>query len=97
MAAGRALYTLPISERPKKTWSQVVNAAGYAILFNVGCLMIHSFQIVFLLPLLLLPFTWSRNLYEEGVRYTKGCFATLMSESWTCCRSSHTSMFLQFS
>lgn len=40
--------------------------------------MLHGFQIVFLLPLLLFPFTWSRDLYEEGVRYTKGSFATLM-------------------
>jgi len=40
--------------------------------------MINGFQVVFLVPLLLLPFTWSRDLYEEGVRYTKGSFATLL-------------------
>lgn len=81
MTAGPALHTLPISERPPKTWPQTVNAVLFAILFNLGCFITHIFQIVFLLPLLLLPFAWSRDMYEEGVRYTKGCFATLMSTS----------------
>ena len=52
-------------------------------MFDFGCLTVHGFQVVFLLPLLLLPFGWSRYLYEEGVRYTKGGFTTLMSESTT--------------
>lgn len=42
--------------------------------------MTHAFQIVFLLPLLLLPFACSRGLYEKGVRYTKGCFVSLLRE-----------------
>src|ERR1700691_68017 len=83
MTSGPALYTLPISDRPPRTWSQTVNAILYGVLFNVGCVMINGFQVVFLVPLLLLPFTWSRDLYEEGVRYTKGSFATLLSGSQT--------------
>lgn len=44
--------------------------------------MIHGFQLFILLPLKLFsssPRAW--KLYDEGVRYTKGAFATLMSES----------------
>ena len=80
MKASRPPHTLPISERPPRTWSQTANAILFAILFNFGCLMVHGFQIMFLLPLLLLPSAWSRDLYEEGIRYTKGSFATLISE-----------------
>lgn len=43
------------------------------------------------MPLLLLPFDWARDLYEEGVRYTKGSFATLLSE---LSQASHTTRIL---
>jgi hypothetical protein len=55
--------------------------------------MVHGFQAAFLLPLLLLPFAWSRGLYEEGVRYTKGSFATLISELQAPYRDDHSSTF----
>lgn len=80
MTADTTPYNLPISDRPPRTWSQTLNAVLFTIAFNVGCLMTHGFQIVFLMPLLVLPFEWSRDLYERGVRYTKGSFATLLSE-----------------
>jgi hypothetical protein len=43
--------------------------------------MIHGFQIAFLLPLRALPFKWSRQLYDEGICYTKGAFGCLLSSS----------------
>ena len=50
------------------------------MLFIPGCFMVHVFQLS-LLPLKLLSWsTWAGKLYDEGIRYAKGTFATLMSE-----------------
>ncbi|KAJ6574835.1 acyltransferase-domain-containing protein [Mycena capillaripes] len=72
------LYTLPISARPGISWRRRLPATASAIVFAVACLMINTTQIVFLLPLLLLPFRWSRTLYADGIRYTKRSFGTLL-------------------
>jgi hypothetical protein len=73
-------YATPIPERPSKTWAQAVNAILFFFLFNFACLMINGTQLAFLAPLRLLPFVWSRNLYEEGLRYTKGSFGCLLGK-----------------
>jgi hypothetical protein len=78
MTVGPGLHTLPISDRPSKRWPQTVNAILFAALLIFPFLIGQSFQIVFLLPLLLFPSARSRDLYDEGVRYTKGSFATLI-------------------
>ncbi|KAL0580279.1 hypothetical protein V5O48_001696 [Marasmius crinis-equi] len=71
-------FAQPISKRPSTSWKRKIHALGFAILFNLGCLMLHGSQFVFLLPLRILPFDWSRELYEEGIRYTKGAFGCLL-------------------
>jgi hypothetical protein len=71
-------HTIPIPSRPPKTWAQFINAISFLIVFDFGSLMINSSQFVFLAPLLLLPFPWARELYEEGIRYTKGAFGSLL-------------------
>lgn len=43
--------------------------------------MVHGFQLLFVLPLKLVPGPRSGKLYDEGIRYTKGAFATLLSAS----------------
>jgi 1-acyl-sn-glycerol-3-phosphate acyltransferase len=48
------------------------------IAFDLGCLMINGCQFVFLISLRILPFVWARNLYDECIRWTKGCFGTLL-------------------
>ncbi|KIM84607.1 hypothetical protein PILCRDRAFT_780251 [Piloderma croceum F 1598] len=78
MTVDPALHALPISDRPPKKWRQTVNAILFAFLFIFPFLIAQSCQMVFMLPLLLFPFAGSRNLYDEGVRYTKGSFATLI-------------------
>jgi len=78
MTAGPALHALPISDRPPKGWPQTVNAILFAVLLIFPFLIALSFQIVFLLPLLLFPSARSRDLYDKGVRYTKGSFAALI-------------------
>jgi hypothetical protein len=80
MAVDRGLHSFPISSRPPKPWSQTLNAVLFAVIFNIGCLMINGTQFVFLLPLRLIPFNWARELYDEGIRYTKGAFAALLRE-----------------
>jgi hypothetical protein len=52
--------------------------------------MIHAFQLLFVLPLKLVPGSLSKKLYDEGIRYTKGAFATLMSKSSSETRKHHT-------
>ncbi|KAI5991617.1 acyltransferase-domain-containing protein [Pisolithus albus] len=76
-------YQLPIHARPRRSCSQWLNALVFLPAFLFGCLMIHSFQLLFLLPLKLVPMRWSSKLYDEGIRYTKGCFALLISQSST--------------
>lgn len=80
MPLSSTLYKLPIPARPARTWSQTFNAILFIVVFDLGCLMTHAFQILFLLPLIPLPFAWPRVLYEEGIRYTKGCFVSLLRE-----------------
>lgn len=43
--------------------------------------MVHGFQLFFLLPLKLVSDPYSNKLYDEGVRFTKGAFAVLLSAS----------------
>ncbi|KAI0702491.1 acyltransferase-domain-containing protein [Cytidiella melzeri] len=74
----RALHELEISHRPSKTWSQTLHAILFALVFNVGCIMINSFQFVILLPLRIVPLSPARMLYAEGIRYSKGAFGTLL-------------------
>jgi hypothetical protein len=81
MNAARGLHDLPISQRPSSSWHRKLNALLWCIAFNLGCLMVHGFQVVFLLPLRALPFRWSRKLYDQGICYTKGAFGCLLSPS----------------
>ncbi|KIK71227.1 hypothetical protein GYMLUDRAFT_33364 [Collybiopsis luxurians FD-317 M1] len=76
--APTSLHSLPISERPSTSFTQKLRALAFVLVFDVGCLMINASQFIFLLPLRLLPFKWSRALYEEGIRHTKGSFACLL-------------------
>ncbi|KAK0473173.1 acyltransferase-domain-containing protein [Armillaria novae-zelandiae] len=78
MTAVAPLYTVPISERPRQPWRRTFSAVLFFLVFNLGCLMINASQFVFLLPLRLLPFKWSRALYVDGIRYTKGAFGCLL-------------------
>jgi hypothetical protein len=74
------LHELQISQRPRKTWFQTLNALLFIILFNIGCLMINGFQFTILLPLRLLPLPQAKKLYDEGIRYSKGAFGTLLGK-----------------
>ena len=78
MGTTPGLHNYQISQRPPRTWAQTVNALLYFIVFNFACLMINGFQIAILLPLRLLPFKPARKLYDEGIRYSKGAFGTLL-------------------
>lgn len=73
-------YAIPINRRGPKTWFQIVHNICYLVVFLFGCFMINGTQLLFLLPLRLVPNAQAREIYEMGVRYTKGSFALLMSE-----------------
>jgi hypothetical protein len=83
MTASPELHTLKISARPPQPWIQTIYAFLFMVVFDFACLMINGSQFIFLLPLRVLPFQWASKLYKEGIRYTKGAFACLLSESLT--------------
>ncbi|KAJ7630675.1 acyltransferase-domain-containing protein [Roridomyces roridus] len=73
------LHTLPISARTENlSFKRKLLATGFCIVFNVACLTINATQILFLLPLWILPFKWTRSIYTDGVRYTKRAFGCLL-------------------
>lgn len=72
------LHALEISKRPRNSWMQTIRAIVFAVVFNIGCIMVNGFQFTVLLPLGLLPFATTKKLYEEGIRYSKGAFGTLI-------------------
>ena len=75
------LHTLPISERPKRTWPQFLNAIAFGVVFNLGCTLINVAQFVLLLPLKLVYFVpIGKRLYDTGIRRSKGAFGTLLGE-----------------
>jgi hypothetical protein len=67
--------------RPRRTWTRLLQGVLFALVFNIGCLMANGSQFAFLLPLRLFPFAWARKLYDDGIRYTKGAFGNLLSQS----------------
>ncbi|KAF9036424.1 hypothetical protein BDZ89DRAFT_1011267 [Hymenopellis radicata] len=73
-----APHTIPIAQRGRQRWTQLIYAILFFFVFNFGCLMVNGFQLVFLLPLRLLNVDWSRSLYNDGIRYTKGAFGCLL-------------------
>ncbi|KAF9056368.1 acyltransferase-domain-containing protein [Panaeolus papilionaceus] len=77
MSSAVPSYALPIKDRPPVSWFRSFYALLFLIIFNAGCLVINGFQFIFLVPLRLLPFRWSRKLYYSGIRYTKGAFGCL--------------------
>ncbi|EIW86486.1 hypothetical protein CONPUDRAFT_44786 [Coniophora puteana RWD-64-598 SS2] len=73
------LHELKITERPPRTWTQTLNAICAGLVFVTSAVLINSFQLVVLLPLRVIPLQATQNLYDEGVRYSKGAFASLIN------------------
>ncbi|CAK5280114.1 unnamed protein product [Mycena citricolor] len=60
------------------TVSYVLNPPAQLIDDAYKSNLINATQILFLLPLAILPFAWSSRLYSAGVRYTKSSFCCLL-------------------
>ena len=45
------LHALPISERPRRTWTRCLSMLAFGIAVNLGCVLVNASQFV-LLPLL---------------------------------------------
>lgn len=75
------LHNVPISERPPSTWSRKLLAVIFVVTFDALLIITNAFQFIFLLPLRLAPFAWSRNLYKTSIRLVKGFFACILSMS----------------
>lgn len=88
------VYDVEIPNRPPKTWPQLLHGVLFLLVFNLGCVMVNAFQLVFMLPLKVLAMAIPRGLlgwracvegiYEDGIRYTKGSFGALISEFCAC-------------
>ena len=75
------LHALPVSERPRRTWAQALNAVAFGVVFLLGCVLINVVQFVLLLPLRVLCFLpIGRKLYDAGIRRSKGAFGTLLGK-----------------
>lgn len=72
------LHTLPVAQRPKRTIRQTINALLFFVFFEIGCLLIVFTQFCFVVPLRILPFSFAREAYRHGIRYTKGAFGNLL-------------------
>nr|GAT49781.1 lysocardiolipin acyltransferase [Mycena chlorophos] len=68
-------YAQPILAR-RESWpfSQYISAFLFCIFFNLGCITIHTTQILILITL----WPFSRTLYDHAIRYTKGSFGLLL-------------------
>ena len=73
------VYAVPIAQRRPMPWTMFFKAILFTIVFDIGCLMINGCQFIFFLPLRILPFRWAKDLYNSGIRYTKGAFGCLQS------------------
>lgn len=73
------LCGIEITKRPPKTWAQIVHGALFLVVFLSGCALVNATQLIFVVPLTLLPFPWAKEAHERGVRYTKGAFGVLIS------------------
>ncbi|KAI9511751.1 acyltransferase-domain-containing protein [Russula earlei] len=78
MSMRRDVHAIEIAHRPPRTWGQIIHTIVFSLVFDFGCLMIHTSQLIFLLPLRLLPFSLSDSLSETGIRLSKGAFGTLL-------------------
>jgi hypothetical protein len=104
----KSIHATEVQDRPPRTWRQIAHAILYFFVFNLGNFTIVASQIVFLLPLRLLPFVPAKSLYDAGIRFSKGAFGTLLGKclsppllmapiEWTDMSSSYVSMVRTFS
>ena len=77
----RRFHTLAISDRPRKSPLQFLNGFVFLFTFLFACVMINTFQLIFVLPLKAFPFSFTERLYDDAIRYTKGSFGALISAS----------------
>jgi hypothetical protein len=83
-AAASGVYAIEVPKRPSKTTFQLLHGIAFLVAFNICCILINLFQLMFILPLKALRYMdWAERLYDDGIRYTKGAFGTLISEY--CC------------
>lgn len=72
-----SLHSIPIASRSPQ--SNFIQAFLYVVAFDLGCILCNATHFV-LAPLLLTSNPSARQLYEEGIRFTKGVFGTLLGE-----------------
>ena len=82
MSTHNNLHNLQISERPPRTWNQILRVFWVWLFFTFCCTMINGTQFMILLPLRislrLSPSPRLSALHREGIRWTKGNFGSLL-------------------
>lgn len=80
MANQQHIYSIPIKSRPTKSWFQVLYGTVSIVFFLTGCIMVNATQMLFVMPLRLIPDKRALELHETGVKYTKHAFGVLISK-----------------
>lgn len=73
------LHTIEIKKRPPRTLLRRVLGLIAITVFFVSCITAHITQLLFIVPIGLLPYAWAQAWYDAGVRYTKGTFGVISS------------------
>jgi len=80
LMARQALHAVPISKRLNSWGPQGI---VFVIFFNTCAVLLTISQFLVLAPLLLLPFSWAREYYDEGNRMIKGTACGVLGK-WLC-------------
>lgn len=86
MSEGQPLYGIPIDERPPMPLSRWPLALGFGVVFTMGHITCHIIQLLLVFGVAwpirilcaLLGISFGKRFYEEVVRWTKGCYASLL-------------------
>lgn len=72
------MHAIEIAKRPPRTWSQTIHGILFFVLFSLGCTLVNLSQFVALLPFYFLPFSFTKSIYDAGIRLSKGSYGTLL-------------------
>jgi hypothetical protein len=76
----RSIYLKPVHDRPGLDNLQRINTLNFFVLLNFGLLLANITQFL-LLPFNFVPTPWAQDIYQDGIRYTKGALGSLLSQS----------------
>jgi hypothetical protein len=71
-------YSVPIKDRPPLTVLERLRTLAFNVVFFTSCIIIHSFQLLVVLPLRAVPLPVARRAYRRLLLFSKEAFGTLL-------------------